>query len=146
MSVFYVKTIKLTISTIPKENDSGGKTVSLKIKYCMNSFINSFSPSQVDYFLCVKISSVFLLRRLARRSTLLPNKEIKTTILKSTTQLKYSTYFSTEEGEVLPKYIIWNCAKVSNFRRFSVYPPSTPRLSPFRGHSFNKKEILNFFD
>ena len=39
--------------------------------------------------------------QVSKRSRLLPNKKIKPTILKSTTQLKYSTYFSTEEVEVL---------------------------------------------
>ena len=49
------------------------------------------------YFLCPKISAVFLLRRLARRLGFLPKEEIKPTILKSTTGLKYSIYFWTEE-------------------------------------------------
>ena len=39
------------------------------------------------YFLCPKLSAAFLLRRLARRSRLLPNQRIKPTILKSTTKL-----------------------------------------------------------
>ena len=46
------------------------------------------------YFLCPKMSDILLLRRLSGRSRLL--LEIKPTILKSTTQLKYRTYFLAE--------------------------------------------------
>ena len=52
---------------------------------------------KIYYLLCPKISAVFLLRRLAWRSRLLPKQEIQPTILRSTTQKICSTSFWTEE-------------------------------------------------